>query len=119
MIHIVEPCIDANVSYKITVEVGENDYSAAKEAYVSGLPEDCYPAENAEIDYSITKIITFIDEGGEDEESLVSIGNNLDIPSRVNEMELTQLVLDAHEAQLKDDADCKADYIYESNRVRR
>lgn len=112
----IEYCIDATRSYQITCEV--DYYSAGRSAYTSGLPEDCYRAEDAEVNYNITKVITFIDHDGY-EESLVSIGNSLDIPEKVNEMELTGMVLKAHEQKLIDDADCKADYLYEEGRMRR
>ena len=112
----IEYCVDATRSYQITCEV--DYYSAGRNAYTPGLPEDCYPAEDAEVNYNITKVITFIDNG-EYEESLVSIGNALDIPEKVNEMELTGMVLKAHEQKLIDDAEYKADYLYEEARLRR
>ena len=112
----IEYCIDATRSYQITCEV--DYYSGGREAYTSGLPEDCHPAEDAEVNYNITKVITFIDHDGY-EESLVSIGNNLDMPWKVSESELTGMVLQAHEQKLIDDADCKADYLYEEARMRR
>lgn len=113
MTYIIEPCIDASISYKITVEV--TYYKAAKAAFLNGLPEDCTPAEYAEIEYEIKQIITFKDDG----ESLVSMGNSLEMPSRVNVEEFESELMELHEQSLIDDLECRADYLYEESRLRR
>ena len=112
MTYTLEPCIDANISYSITVEV--TYYTPARDAFLNGLPEDCTPAEDAECDYDITQIITYTED-----ETQVRIGNSLDMPSRVDESEFTRELIELHEQKLKDDAECKADYLYEESRLRR
>jgi len=114
MKYTLEPCIDASIAYKISVEV--ESYSGAKEAFVSGLPEDCTPYEDEEIEYNIVQIITYTDDV---KDGIVSIGNSLDLPTRVDRDKFEKELIDLHVEKLKCDADDYADYQYEESRVRR
>lgn len=112
MQYTIEPCIDADLAYKISVEV--ESYSGAKPAYLSGLPEDCYPAEDADIEYNIVQIITY-----NDEETQVRIADGLELPTRVDRDDFERELIELHESKLADDRDVRADYEYEERRFRR
>ena len=74
-----------------TVEL--EDYTPSKPAYLSGAPEDCYPAEPAELEYKVVSIK--LDEGakdtGGDIESLVNDYEELD------ELIIAKIIEDANE----------------------
>lgn len=112
MQYTIEPCIDADLAYTISVEV--ESYSGAKPAYLSGLPEGCYPQEDAEIEYNIVQIITYTED-----ETQVRIADGLELPTRVDRDEFEAELMKLHEAKIIDDAECKADYLYEEGRLRR
>lgn len=85
--------------YEITVRV--TTYHSAKSAYISGAPEDCYPAEDAEIEFDVEQIIAYY----EDMKPVTTKGENLDFPESLNFESFKESLIILHEKALRDDLD--------------
>ena len=76
-----------NMFYEITVT--DIDYRPGKPAKIDALPEDCYPAEYAEIvDYRIIKIVR-----SNDESIWTAEGKNLDLTDDIDEDRFMSLLM--------------------------
>lgn len=97
MIHTIEQG-SLDTYYEITVEV--DYYFAGNAGCTSRLPEDCYPPEPADIDYTVKQIIAYRDE----DEPITTTGD-LELPESIDVSLFDSDLMARHEEILIEEAE--------------
>lgn len=95
--------------FDITVE--DITFSPGRPAKLNAMPEDCYPEEYPEIDYTITKIVQYFDDSEREIDELPSVVDT----SELDEM-VMQYFIDYIEKNF--DEDTPKSYIRKIRRLR-